>query len=77
MTNFIHVLNIEMHALCPKERFLDPPPINFVHDHYFSAKLLLFFFYYFRVRLVGTLAFLGRALRLGQAREPGAAARIG
>ena len=52
------------------------PPTNFVHDHYFSAKLLLFIFYYFRVRL-GPLAFLGRVLRIGQARGPSAAARPG
>ena len=53
-----------------------PPSTNFVNDHYFSAKLLLFIFYYFRVRL-GPLAFLVRALRLGQARGPSAAARPG
>ena len=34
-----------------------PPAIKFVHDNYFSTKLLLFIFYYFRVRL-GLLAFL-------------------
>ena len=37
------------------------PPINFVHDHYFSANECLF-----RVRLGH---FLGLALRLGQARN--------
>ena len=44
-----------------------PPPINFIHDEIrISIYLLLF-----RVRLGH---FLGRALRLGQARGPTAAA---
>ena len=58
-----------------------PPPINFVHDHLFSAKLLLFI-NNFRVRLGKTISGpsaaprtgQGRALRLGQTRGPGAAA---
>ena len=49
-----------------------PPPMNFVHGPYFPAKLLIITFYYFRVRLS---SFLGRALRLGRARGPSAAAR--
>jgi len=57
--------------VCPRERFLTPPPSNqFVHDF---IKLLLINFYYLRVRF---RKFLGRAPRLGQTiRGPSAAAR--
>ena len=66
--------NLKNKRICPRERILDPPPlpINFVHDHFFFSKLV----YTFRV-LLGPLAFLGRALLLGQAMEPSAAARTG
>ena len=32
--------------VCPREQFMDPlppPPINFVHDHLFSAKIIIIF----------------------------------
>ena len=63
------VLLNDFWAPCPP-----PPPMNFVHGPYFPAKLLIITFYYFRVRLS---SFLGRALRLGRARGPSAAARTG
>ena len=57
----------------PSIRLLDPPPYyQFCTFCKFFSKLV----YIFRVML-GPLAFLGRALRLGQARGPSAAARRG
>ena len=56
--------------VCPRKRFLDPPPPP-IHLYVISAKLFIFIFYYFRVRIG---QFLGRALQLGQARWPSAAA---
>ena len=63
---------------CPRERFLDPSPTprSLSILYMISTKLLLFIFYYFRVRL-GWDNFMGRALRLGQARGPSVAARTG
>ena len=54
-----------------RERFVDhplPPPINFVHDHLFFSKIIIIYFSLLR-------QFLGRALRLGRATGPSAAAR--
>ena len=55
-----------MLGVCPSERFLDPPPFNFVHDQ------IRIYLALFRVRL---RHFLGRALRLGCARGLSTAAR--
>ena len=46
-----------------------PPPINIVHDHFFPQKISIRIWGYVRLK-----HFLGRALRLGQARGPSAAA---
>ena len=52
-----------------------PPTINFVHDHFISCKFIfIIFIIQGQVRL---RPFLGRTLRLGQARGPSAAARAG
>jgi len=62
-------------GVCPVNDFWTPPraprpPINFVHD---EISKLVFFLLLFRVRL---RLFPGRALRLGQARGPSAAATL-
>ena len=63
--------------VCPRERFLDPlPHINFVHDHLFFSKFFIIYFFVIQGQ-VRLRHFLGRALRLGQARGPSAAARMG
>ena len=61
---------IYINRVRPRERFMDPS-LNFVHDHLFFSKFTIIYFLLFRVRL---RHFLDRALRLGQARGPSAAA---
>jgi len=54
--------------VCPREQFMDPlppPPINFVHDHLFSAKLLLFFFIILGLGKVKTISGPSAAARTG------------
>ena len=58
---------LSKNLVCLSERFLPPPPINFVHNRLFLSKIIISYFYHFGVR----------SLRLEQARGPSAAARIG
>ena len=34
-------------GVCHRERFLDPPPINFVHHHLFFRKIIIIYFLLF------------------------------
>ena len=48
---------------------IPPPPINFVHDHLFFSKFIIFYFFIIQGQ-VRLRHFLGRALRLGQVIRP-------